>query len=53
MFDEGGERKLSAMTSKFCAFPPVWLMSVGSILEHQRIRFAGTPMSPLLNKLSL
>ena len=50
MFDEGGERKLSAMT---CAFPPVWLMSVGSILEHQRIRFAGTPMSPLLNKLSL
>ena len=53
MFDEGGERKLSTMTSKFCAFSPAWLVSVGSILEHQGTRFAGMPMSPLLNKLSV
>ena len=55
MFDDGGEKKLSTTTSKCCCcfFLPEWLVNVGSILEHQRTRFAGMPMSPLLNKLSL
>lgn len=50
--DEGGDQELSTMTSKFCAFSPEWSVSVASILE-QRTRFAGMPMSPLLNELSL